>query len=150
MNRHGLRDDQFARIEQLLPGSSWIRRAQQRSRQSPVRRGCNLQISDGRSLARHADAVRRAWSKTRDFWRNLEKGLEGAFIPPPLAPFHQRSPIEWDRHWRSEVAKQPREERPEYAEKRNARFIQGDRPEDRAELAMSEGGRYHASCSIGV
>src|ERR1700735_31964 len=42
-----------------VAGSSWIRRAQQRARQSPVRRGCNLEISDGRSLARHADAVRR-------------------------------------------------------------------------------------------
>src|ERR1700692_1225979 len=28
----------------------------------------------------------KAWSKTRGFWRSLEKGLEGAFIPPPLAP----------------------------------------------------------------
>src|SRR5271169_2644789 len=28
----------------------------------------------------------KAWSETRDFWRSLEKGLEGAFIPPPLAP----------------------------------------------------------------
>src|SRR5271168_844640 len=39
----------------------------------------------------------KAWSKTRDFWRSLEKGLEGAFIPPPLAPSHQRPPIERDR-----------------------------------------------------
>ena len=28
----------------------------------------------------------KAWSKTRDFWKGLEKGLEGAFIPPPLLP----------------------------------------------------------------
>src|ERR1700686_1087125 len=28
----------------------------------------------------------KAWSKTRDFWKCLEKGLEGAFIPPPLLP----------------------------------------------------------------
>src|SRR5277367_4543918 len=40
----------------------------------------------------------KAWSKTRDFWRSLEKGLEGAFIPPPLAPSHQRPPIKRDRH----------------------------------------------------
>ena len=39
-----------------------------------------------------------AWSETRDFWRSLEKGLEGAFIPPPLAPSHQRPPIKRDRH----------------------------------------------------
>ena len=32
------------------------------------------------------DFFGKAWSKTRDFWRSLEKGLEGAFIPPPLAP----------------------------------------------------------------
>src|SRR5277367_6620067 len=31
------------------------------------------------------DFFGKAWSKTRDFWRSLEKGLEGAFIPPPLA-----------------------------------------------------------------
>ena len=28
----------------------------------------------------------KAWSKTREFWRSLEKGLEGALIPPPSAP----------------------------------------------------------------
>ena len=28
----------------------------------------------------------KAWSKTCDFWRSLEKGLEGAFIPPRLLP----------------------------------------------------------------
>jgi hypothetical protein len=39
-----------------------------------------------------------AWSKTRDFWRSLEKGLEGAFIPPLLAPSHQGPPIERDSH----------------------------------------------------
>ena len=44
------------------------------------------------------DFFGKAWSKTRDFWRSLEKGLEGAIIPPPLAPSHQRPPIERDRH----------------------------------------------------
>src|ERR1700720_4888255 len=44
------------------------------------------------------DFFGKAWSKTRDFWRSLEKGLESAFIPPPLAPSHQRPPIERDRH----------------------------------------------------
>jgi hypothetical protein len=28
----------------------------------------------------------KTWSKTCDFWRSLEKGLEGAFIPPRLLP----------------------------------------------------------------
>src|ERR1700721_4274264 len=32
------------------------------------------------------DLFGKAWSKTREFWRSLEKDLEGAFIPPPLAP----------------------------------------------------------------
>src|SRR6202044_4023741 len=32
------------------------------------------------------DLFGKAWSKTREFWRSLEKGFEGAFIPPPLAP----------------------------------------------------------------
>src|SRR5580658_1414536 len=32
------------------------------------------------------DLFGKAWSETRDFWRSLEKGLEGAFIPPPLSP----------------------------------------------------------------
>src|ERR1700720_3089142 len=44
------------------------------------------------------DFFGKAWSKTRDFWRSLEKGLEGAFVPPPLAPSHQRPPIGRDRH----------------------------------------------------
>src|ERR1700687_1366503 len=44
------------------------------------------------------DFFGKAWSKTRDFWRSLEKGLEGAFIPPPLAPSDQRPPIKRDRH----------------------------------------------------
>ena len=44
------------------------------------------------------DFFGKAWSETRDFWRSLEKGLEGAFIPPPLAPSHQRPPIKRDRH----------------------------------------------------
>src|SRR5277367_291978 len=39
------------------------------------------------------DLFGKAWSETREFWRSLEKGLEGAFIPPPLAPSHQRPPI---------------------------------------------------------
>ncbi len=45
------------------------------------------------------DLFGKAWSETRDFWRSLEKGLEGAFIPPPLAPSHQRPPLERDRHY---------------------------------------------------
>src|ERR1700729_2057522 len=34
------------------------------------------------------DFLGKAWSKTRDFWRSLEKGLEGSIIAPPLAPAH--------------------------------------------------------------
>src|SRR5579863_3009865 len=48
----------------------------------------------------------KAWSKTRDFWRSLEKGLEGAFIPPPLAPSPQRPPISGIVTARSEATKQ--------------------------------------------
>src|SRR5580658_11313435 len=78
------------------------------------------------------DFFGKAWSKTRDFWRSLEKGLEGAFIPPPLAPSHQRPPR--DRHCeeRSDEATRGsaspgllRCARPEHTEKRKARFIQG-------------------------
>src|ERR1700722_17253972 len=32
------------------------------------------------------DFFGKAWSKTRDFWRSLENGLEGAFNSPPLPP----------------------------------------------------------------
>ena len=52
------------------------------------------------------DFFGKAWSKTRDFWRSLEKGLEGAFIPPPLAPSHQRPPIKRIVTARSEATKQ--------------------------------------------
>ena len=45
------------------------------------------------------DFFGKAWSETCEFWRSLEKGLEGAFIPPPLAPSDQRPPIERDRHY---------------------------------------------------
>src|SRR6202050_4618364 len=45
------------------------------------------------------DFFGKARSKTRDFWRSLEKILEGAFIPPPLAPSHSpAAPIKRDRH----------------------------------------------------
>src|ERR1700684_1658480 len=44
------------------------------------------------------DLFGKAWSKTRDFWRSLEKVLEGAFIPPSLAPNPRRPPIKRDRH----------------------------------------------------
>src|ERR1700733_7734396 len=44
------------------------------------------------------DLFGKAWSKTREFWRSLEKGLEGAFIPPPLAPGASGLRIELDRH----------------------------------------------------
>src|ERR1700722_9817437 len=40
----------------------------------------------------------KAWSETREFWRSLEKVLEGAFIPQPLAPAAGGLSIERDRH----------------------------------------------------
>src|ERR1700683_331156 len=54
------------------------------------------------------DLFGKAWSKTREFWRSLEKGLEGAFIPPPLAPAASSLRSRWMVIARSEVAKQPR------------------------------------------
>ena len=48
----------------------------------------------------------KAWSETREFWRSLEKGLEGAFIPPPLAPAARGLRSSWIVIARSEVAKQ--------------------------------------------
>src|ERR1700722_11242397 len=59
------------------------------------------------------DFFGKAWSKTREFWRSLEKGLEGAFIPPPLAPATSSLRSSWiviarSEVARSEVAKQPR------------------------------------------
>src|SRR6202167_1189247 len=54
------------------------------------------------------DLFGKAWSKTREFWRSLEKGLEGAFIPPPLAPAASSLRSRWIVIARSEVAKQPR------------------------------------------
>src|ERR1700683_1394133 len=44
------------------------------------------------------DFFGKAWSKTRDFWRSLENGFDGAIIPPPVAPPRQRPPTERDRH----------------------------------------------------
>src|SRR6202021_2733811 len=49
----------------------------------------------------------KAWSKTREFWRSLERGLEGAFIPPPLASATSILRSSWIVIARSEVAKQP-------------------------------------------
>ena len=106
------------------------------------------------------DLFGKAWSKTREFWRSLEKGLEGAFIPPPLAPPASGLRSRWIVIARSEVAKQPRgrekekqcsrssrERRPECMEKRMARFIQEDRPEAGAELAMTEAAYLSRNCS---
>jgi hypothetical protein len=50
----------------------------------------------------------KAWSKTREFWRSLEKSLEGAFIPPPLAPAASGLRSSWIVIARSEVAKRSR------------------------------------------
>ena len=50
----------------------------------------------------------KAWSKTREFWRSLEEGLEGAFIPPPSAPPTSGLKSSWIVIARGEAAKQPR------------------------------------------
>ena len=50
----------------------------------------------------------KAWSQTHEFWRSLEKGLEGAFIPPPLAPATSGLRSSWIVIARSEVAKRSR------------------------------------------
>src|ERR1700731_2992624 len=54
------------------------------------------------------DLFGKAWSKTREFWRSLEKDLEGAFIPPPLAPATSGLRLNWIVIARSEVPKQSR------------------------------------------
>src|ERR1700753_3618418 len=59
------------------------------------------------------DLFGKAWSKTREFWRSLEKGLEGAFISPPWVPAASSRRSRWIVIGRSEVAtsevaKQPR------------------------------------------
>ena len=58
MERHGLRDDQFARIENLLPGLSWHARTQQRCRQLAFRRSGDLEIPHWRAMARFAGTFR--------------------------------------------------------------------------------------------
>ena len=84
------------------------------------------------------DLFGKAWSKTYEFWRSLEKGLEGAFIPPPLAPSRQRPPIGRDRHCEERLRSNQEAVRPAKGglsvEKRQASFIQGDRLEAGAEL----------------
>src|ERR1700677_2577410 len=99
------------------------------------------------------DLFGKAWSKTPDFWRSLEKGLEGAVIPPPLAPSTSGLRSSGIVTARSEATKQPGGSvtRPlgcfaplarssaksglSGRKSGRARFIQGDRPEDGAELA---------------
>src|SRR3984885_15927342 len=54
------------------------------------------------------DLFGKAWSKTREFWRSLEKSLEGAFIPPSLAPATSGLRSSWIVIARSEVPKHPR------------------------------------------
>src|SRR5271155_3449018 len=93
----------------------------------------------------------KAWSQTREFWKSLEKGLEGAFIPPWLLPPASGLRSSWIVIARSEAAKRPRDGF-SYGkgeamavrsakgglsvwEKRKARFIQGDRPDAGAKLA---------------
>jgi hypothetical protein len=53
------------------------------------------------------DLFGKAWSKTREFWRSLEKDLEGAIIPPPLAPATGGLRSSWIVIARSEVRSNP-------------------------------------------
>ncbi len=80
----------------------------------------------------------KAWSKTREFWRSLEKGLQAAFIPPPLAPSAsvlRSSGIVIARRGCEATQEAVRPAKGGLSvEKRQARFIQGDRPEAGAEL----------------
>jgi len=84
------------------------------------------------------DLFGKAWSRTREFWRSLEKGLQAAFIPPPLAPSRQRPPIERDRHCEEKLRSNQEAVCPAKGglsvEKRQARFIRGDRLEAGVEL----------------
>src|ERR1700735_5026571 len=72
------------------------------------------------------DLFGKAWSKTREFWRSLEKGLEGAFIPPPLAAAASSLRSRWIVIARSEVSKQPRGRE---KEKKCSRSSREGRPE---------------------
>src|ERR1700689_1253806 len=98
------------------------------------------------------DLFGKAWSKTREFWTSLEKGLEGAFIPPPLAPAASSLRSRWIVIARSEVAKQPRggkrRSNAAVCPAKGALSVwrsgwpvpsKGDRPAAGAELAMTTG-----------
>jgi hypothetical protein len=104
MKRYGLRDDQFARTETLLPGPrhGW---PQQQARQPPVRRGGDLEIPFRRSVAGFAGALWRleeypqalfALGRERN-WESLFKTLaddpdnEYAMIDATIVRAHQHS-----------------------------------------------------------
>ena len=93
--------------------------------QRPVWKPCNPLKSHKTAK----DLFGKAWSRTREFWRSLEKGLQAAFIPPPLAPSRQRPPIERDRHCEEKLRSNQEAVCPAKGglsvEKRRARFIQG-------------------------
>ena len=98
------------------------------------------------------DLFGKAWSKTREFWRSLEKAWRAPlfrhrWLLPPAASDRAglslrgasskqpRGSFRTER--RSKRSRSSRERRPECLERRMARFIQGDRPEAGAELAMT-------------
>src|ERR1700677_4040098 len=81
------------------------------------------------------DLFGKAWSKTREFWRNLEKGLEGALIPPPLAPATSGLRSSWIVIAKSEVAKQPGVAF--IRKRRSNEAVRPARPEAGPELAMT-------------
>src|ERR1700722_588541 len=121
------------------------------------------------------DLFGKAWSKTRDFWEKLEKRLGGRLYSatvgslPPAASARAGSSLRGAKRrsnpgvasrgpWVASLRKSfVLEKRPESTEKRKARFIQGDRLEDGAKLAMTTssgvasstrpGGERNALCS---
>jgi hypothetical protein len=98
------------------PSTELHRKIQAKYGQKGAARGENLESIKGiwkpcNPLKSHKTAKAlfgKAWSETREFWRSLEKGLEGAFIPPPLAPAANGLRSSWIVIARSEVAKQSR------------------------------------------
>src|ERR1700734_3072063 len=85
----------------------------------------------------------KAWSETREFWRSLEKVLEDAFIPPPLAPAASGLRSSGIVIAGSEVAKQPR-----VAFVRKRRSNEAVRPA-KCGLSVWKGGWPHSSKGTG-
>ena len=74
MNRHGLHSDQFARIKKLLPGRPGSVGRDSQLGNRALRRGCDLEVSDRRSLARYAGAFRRLEERSHALFPLGEEG----------------------------------------------------------------------------